>query len=255
MIDIHCHIIPGIDDGPKTIEDSVQMANFAVSEGITTIIATPHHLNGKYENIKKKIIEKINDFNEVLVEEGIPLVILPGQEIRIHGEMVASIEKGDILTINQSNQYVFVELPSNHVPRYTSQLFYDLQLIGLTPILVHPERNSELIETPDILYKLVKNGALTQLTAASILGRFGKKIRKFSIELIEYNLTHFIASDAHNITNRSFHLRDAYETVEKELGSSRRYLLYENADLLVNGSTVYTNPPERIKKKKFLGIF
>ncbi len=255
MIDIHCHILPGIDDGPQTLEEALEMAKFATDGGITTIIATPHHLNGRYENVRNDIFIAVDQLNEALRAAQIPLTVLPGQEIRIHGEMVENIEKGEILTLNNSNQYVFVELPSNHVPRYTNQLLYDMQLIGITPIIVHPERNVEIIETPDLLYNLVQNGALTQVTAASVTGRFGKKIRKFTNELIEHRLAHFIASDAHNLTSRSFHLREAYEMVEKEQGTNMRYFFQENTELLVEGKFVMREQPERIKRKKFFGIF
>lgn len=255
MIDIHCHILPSVDDGPDNFTESIQMAKQAVAEGISTIIATPHHLNGSYENVRSDIFEAVDELNVALQAEQIPLTILPGQETRIHGEMVENIESGEILSLINSNQYVFVELPSSHVPRYTSQLLYDIQLVGLTPIIVHPERNSEMIETPDLLYKLVKNGALTQVTASSITGHFGKKVKKFTNELIKHKLTHFVASDAHNTTSRTFRLQEAMETVEKQFGTSHRYFFQENAELLVRGSHVYTEQPERIVKKKFLGIF
>lgn len=255
MIDIHCHILAGIDDGPKTIEDSLKMAKQAVEEGITTIIATPHHLNGHYENGRIKIFSEVDQLNDVLKAANIPLTILPGQETRIHGEMVDNIMNGEILTLNNSNQYVFVELPSNHVPRYTEQLLYDIQLTGIKPIIVHPERNSEFIERPELLYKLVERGTLTQVTAASVVGLFGKKIRKFSHDLISSNLTHFLASDAHNVTSRSFHLRQGYEMVEKEFGRNTRFMLQENAELLASGKHVIVGPPEPVVRKKFLGIF
>lgn len=255
MIDIHCHILPGIDDGAQTIEDSIAMAKQAVREGITTIIATPHHRNGKYENSSEKVIEQTNLLNERLKQDKINLHILPGQEPRIYGEILQAYKDNDIITLNQTSKYLFLELPSNHVPRYTEQLIYDLQLVGLTPIIVHPERNGEITENSDILYQLVKKGALTQVTAASITGGFGNKIRKFTLQLIEANLTHFVASDAHNITTRSFRLREAYEEIEKKYGTDLVYLFTENAELLVNGQTVFKEVPERVKRKKFLGIF
>jgi protein-tyrosine phosphatase len=106
-----------------------------------------------------------------------------------------------------------------------------------------------------VLYRLVKDGALTQVTASSITGHFGKKVKKFSLELVENNLTHFIASDAHNTTTRASRLRKAYEEVENEFGINQRYLLQENAEYLVNGENVVIEIPERVKKKKFLGLF
>ncbi|SFC52695.1 protein-tyrosine phosphatase [Bacillus sp. OV322] len=255
MIDIHCHILPGIDDGAKTIADSLDMAKVAVQEGITSIIATPHHKNGSYDNTKKDILSKVRELNEVLKNSSVPLTILPGQETRIYGELLEDYDAGDILPLNISSSYLFIELPSGHVPRYTERLLYDVQNKGLTPIIVHPERNRELIQNPDILYQLVKNGALTQVTASSLAGYFGKNITKFSHQLIEANLTHFISSDAHNTTNRSFKLMEALDDVEKQFGVDMVYFFQENAELIVQGQSVYKEIPEKITKKKFLGLF
>lgn len=255
MIDIHCHILYGLDDGSKELSDSLDLAKAAVEEGITKIIATPHHKNNQYENSKSIILEKVNELNEVLQKERIPLTILPGQEPRIYGEILEDYEKGDILTLNNGNRYLFIELPSGHVPRYTEKLLFDIQLQGITPIIVHPERNQELMERPDLLYQFVKNGTLTQVTAASVAGSFGKKIMKFSHQLIDANLTHFVSSDAHNVSTRSFKMIEAFDTIEKKYGLDLVYQYKENAELLVQGANVYKEIPSRIKTKKFLGIF
>jgi protein-tyrosine phosphatase len=255
MIDIHCHIIPNIDDGAKHLTESVEMANQAVKEGITHIIATPHHKNGKYNNTKEEIYKYVTQLNSVLESRQIDLTILPGQETRIYGEILEDYDRGEILTLNNTGKYLFVELPSNHVPRYTQQLLYDIQLQGITPIIVHPERNSEIIENPEILYNLVKKGVCTQVTATSLVGGFGKKIKKFSYELIESNQTHFIASDAHGLKTRNFNMQKAFTLIDNDFGSSMRYYFMENAEYLVNGEGLMIDPPERIKKKKFLGIF
>lgn len=254
MIDLHCHILHGIDDGARDLSESVRMAKKAVEQGIRTIVATPHHLNNRYENPKQSIIDRVRKLNQVLLEEKIDLNVLPGQETRIYGEMVEGYEIGEILPINHT-QYVLVEFSSGHVPRYTEKLFYDLQTKGLIPVIVHPERNQEIIERPELLYQLVKKGALTQVTAASICGDFGKKIKSFSLQLIEANLTHFIASDAHNTSNRTFKMREAFDMVQAKYGNDMVYLFEENAELVIEGSHVYKEVPERIKKKKFFNIF
>lgn len=254
MIDIHCHILPGVDDGPVSIEDSLLMARDAVKEGIKTIIATPHHRNNKYENNKEKILHSVNELNEILNKERIQLKILPGQEVRIYGEILEDFRKGEIMPLANSN-YLFIEFPTSSVPRYTERLFYDLQTEGLTPIIVHPERNKELLENPKILYDLVSNGCLTQITASSIAGYFGKSIKKFSLQLVEHNLTHFVASDAHNIHNRSFKLNEAYEVIEIENGIDYPLMFKENSELILSGDYIHKEIPELIKKRKFLGIF
>jgi protein-tyrosine phosphatase len=251
MIDIHCHILPGVDDGAKSIEDSLLMAGEAAIEGIHTIIATPH-LNSQYNNRKELILTKVGELNQALKDAKIDVTILPGQEPRIYGEILEDFEKDDIQTLNDS-QYIFIEFPSNHVPRYTEKLLFDLQVKGLTPIIVHPERNSELIERPEILFRLVEKGALTQVTAASLCGYFGKKIKSFSMQLIESNLTHFIASDAHNISTRSYKMEEAFNLIDSKFGTDYVYLFQENAELLIEGKNIIKEIPlQIIKKKKFL---
>lgn len=254
MIDIHCHILPGIDDGAATIEDSLAMARAAVKEGITTIIATPHHKNNQFINPKSSIITKVNDLNTVLKQENIPLTILPGQEVRIYGEVLEDYYKEEILTLNHT-KYLFIEFPSSSVPRYAERLLYELQTEGIIPIIVHPERNKELQEKPDLLYQFVKNGALTQVTASSVAGYFGKNVKKFSEQLILNNLTHFVASDAHNVTNRGYKVVEALEVIEKNFGIEYIYLLKENSELILHDKNMMKEIPEPIKKKKFLGIF
>ncbi|MCA1031304.1 tyrosine protein phosphatase [Bacillus timonensis] len=255
MIDIHCHILPGVDDGAKDLNESVEMARLAVKEGITTIIATPHHMNGKFENERNFIFDRVLQLNETLSQQNIPLQILAGQETRIYGEILQDYEEAKILSLNNSGKYLFIELPSGHVPRYTEKLLFDLQLSGLTPIIVHPERNQEIIENPDILYKLVKNGAATQITASSLTGHFGKKIKKFSFQLIESSLTHFIASDAHDIKGRSFKMDEAFTLLKKEFGVEAEFYYKENASLLVDGKAIMKSTPEKVKKRKLLGLF
>ncbi|WP_112182132.1 MULTISPECIES: tyrosine-protein phosphatase [Paraliobacillus] len=255
MIDIHCHILPNIDDGAKHLEDSVAMAKAAVAQGIDTIIATPHHKNGSYNNTKSTILPLVELVNARLEEEEVPLTVLPGQETRIYGEMVEDYDLGKILPLNQTSDYLFVELPSNSVPRFTNQLLFDMQVHDLKPIIVHPERNKAIMEHPNLLFEMVRNGALTQVTAASVAGKFGKKIKSFSLDLIEANLTHFIASDAHNITTRGFRNQEANTVIKDTFGHAMLYYFMENAQYIVENQTVIGQEPERIKKKKFMGLF
>ena len=255
MIDIHSHILPGIDDGAKTEADSMAMAKAAVEEGIHTMIATPHHKNGSFDNIRENILTYTDILNSLFEQENIPLTLLPGQETRINGEMIEALENGELLPLNNS-RYLFVELPDDSVPRYTKQMLFDIQVAGYVPIIVHPERNQELIEHPNKLYDFVRTGTLTQITAGSVLGKFGKNIQKFTHQLIDANLTHFIASDAHNITSRKFWMREAFQEVKDIYGIDTFYTFVENSQLLVDGMNVNRSEPSMVrKKKKFLGLF
>lgn len=255
MIDLHCHILSGVDDGAQSIEDSIEMAKAACKEGIHTIVATPHHQNGVYINPAESVLHQVKQLNDRLKEEDINLTILPGQEIRLYGELLEDYESGYIVTLNRTDKYMLIELPANHVPRYAEKMLYELRVKGITPIIVHPERNAEIIERPEVLYKLVNQGALTQITAGSVTGKFGKKIKKFTLQLMEHHLTHVISSDAHNTTTRSFYLQDAYEVVERTFGSSILYYFKENTYSLISGKMIYREEPEKIKRKKILGLF
>src|SRR5690606_13480244 len=139
-----------------------------------------------------------------------------------------------------------------NVPRFAEQMLFDIQVNGYTPIIVHPERNRQIAENPQILFDFVQRGVLTQITAASLAGKFGKNIQKLSNTLIDHSLTHFIASDAHNTTTRGFVMQEAYKVLKNVHGSEHFYMFMENAQLLVDGQHVHRNEPVPITKRKKL---
>lgn len=255
MIDLHCHILPGLDDGPANEEESLLMARAAVEQGIHTIVATPHHQTTKYMNDKSAILAAVQHLNEVLKQNEIPLTVLPGQELRIYGELLQGYEDHTIQTLNETNKYILLEFPANHVPRYTEKLLYNMQLKGLLPIIAHPERNAEIAEHPSILFNLINKGALAQVTASSLTGDFGKSIKKLSLQFIEHNLVHIVASDAHNVTNRPFKLKNSYEVLQDEFGADMLSLFQEQAYSILAGRPVYKQEPSEIRRKKLFGIF
>lgn len=255
MIDLHCHILHGIDDGAKTIDDSIDMAHAAVKEGITHVLATPHHMVRDWDNEKTKVLKLVKELQEELDSREIPLTIFPGQEVRLYGDIIKDIEQNKILFVDEQKQYLLIEFPSTSIPHYTERLFYELQSTGVTPIVVHPERNRAIQEHPNRLKNIVNKGALAQLTAASYTGGFGKKIQKLSSQLIEANMVHFIASDAHNTTNRSFHMKEAYKKIEKEFGKGKKAEFLLTAKDLINGDTVIAPTPGSLKTKKMFGLF
>ncbi|MFC4409995.1 tyrosine-protein phosphatase [Chungangia koreensis] len=254
MIDVHSHITFGLDDGAKNLNESIEMAKLAVKEGIKTIIATPHHGHPLYSTGKEDVVQTVEILREQLQLRKIPLDILIGQEIRLFEEIDHALLSKNVLSLNDT-EYVLVELPSSHIPKYVERLFYDLLVQGNIPIIAHPERNAEIVENPDKLYRLVKNGALSQVTTAAVAGKLGKKIQKLSLQLIEYDLSHLIASDAHNTTNRSFFWQEALKVIEKKLGSDKLALLETNSVDLISNSPLTKNQPTRIPDRRFMGIF
>lgn len=254
MIDLHCHILPGVDDGPHNPSGFIEMANAAVSEGITHLFATPHHLNGRYENPKGKILNLVSRFNDYLQQNHVPLTLHAGQELRIHREIFQSFRRDEVLTLDNEGNYLLLELPSGEVPAYTHEIVYELLVKGIQPIIVHPERNREFLESPNLLFELVQEGALTQVTSGSIIGQFGKKVKSFSARVIEHQLAHFISTDAHNTISRDFSLLEAYDSIAHSYGIGRTYFFKENAELLLNGQTLQREKPLPIRKRVF-GIF
>lgn len=252
MIDMHGYILPGVDGGTKHMQESIAIAKAAVAQGVDTIIATPKYKDGHYGNFKEEIIEQVTILNQRLEEEGIALTVLPGQEIRIYGDMLTNFETEHLLALNVTTEYVLIELPEDHFPSYTTQLFYDLQIKGFKPIIAHPETNPIILEDPDLLYNLVKKGALTQLASASIVGENSKKEQKFAMQLIASNLAHFISSEVRS--SKKYIFEDAITKITKQFGDQKAIYFTENAVSLINGNEVIADQPLH-RKKKGLGIF
>ncbi|MGO3731993.1 MAG: tyrosine-protein phosphatase [Vagococcus sp.] len=249
FIDIHCHILPGIDDGAKNVEASLEMAREAVSQGISHILCTPHHINGTYINPKKDVIGHVAELQQVLDSEDIPLTLYEGQEVRLSGDLIKRIAENDILFTDLEDTYLLIEFPSMEIPAYAEQALFELITNGYRPIIVHPERNAHVIHNPDVLIPFIKMGCLSQVTCGSYVGQFGKDIQKVSKKLIEQNLAHVIASDAHNTKYRGFYMAEAYAKLEKEFGEEKRQHFEQTVKDVINGDRVKLLPITESKKK------
>ncbi|PZE20483.1 tyrosine-protein phosphatase [Paenibacillus xerothermodurans] len=224
MIDIHCHILPGLDDGAQTLEDALAMAEAAVEQGIHTIIATPHHATRSYDNEADTVRDAIQQLNTSLYLHNIPLNIVPGHEIRVHAKLLDELDSHKLLTLNES-RYIMLELPRDHIPAGINETLYELRLRRLVPVIAHPERHTELLSEPARLPELAEQGVLFQLTAGSVLGHFGKAVQKFSLSLCREGLIHFIGSDAHNAIRSIDQLDAAYDFIDMRIeeGLSNHY--------------------------------
>ena len=178
MVDLHCHLLPGIDDGSKSMAISLRLAKEATENGVTHALLTPHHMNGHYVNHKQDVLARTKEFQEELEKNNIPLTVFPGQEVRINGQLIEALDNDDILFADESGKYMMLEFPDNDVPHYTNQMIFNLQQRGITPVVVHPERNTKIMAEPDLLYQMLEKGCLSQITASSYVGTFGKKSRK-----------------------------------------------------------------------------
>ena len=210
MIDIHNHILVNMDDGPKTKQAMIQLLIQAKEEGITGVIATPHHLNPKFNNSFQNVSLKLAEMRKIPEIKDLGIELFPGQEVRLTEAMINEIEYGSIQGLNKS-RYLLIELPFGDVPDNANRLCHELQSLGYIPIIAHPERNKAIAKNPYLLYELICNGALSQLTASSLLGDFGRSVQKLSLRFMDCHLAHFIASDAHSVEHRPFVLNQLFD--------------------------------------------
>ncbi len=233
FVDIHSHILYGIDDGAVDAATAIEMLRLAAEDGTTHIAATPHFISGYKSNTKVKKI--CGELQQMASDQGINIHIFPGNEVFISPDIPALYDNGDITAINNSS-YLLVEFPAMNIPIYTNNVFYNLQLRELVPIIAHPERNREIAEKPEILQEFVNRGILLQVNSGSITGLYGRKIQKIALKLIKAGLVHFVASDAHTCESRSPKLNSAAKIVEKEFGKDLVEKLFYR-----NGMTVLEN--------------
>lgn len=256
MVDLHCHLLPGIDDGSKSMEVSLRLAREATANGVTHALLTPHHMNGHYVNHKLDVIRQTKEFQEQLKRHDIPLMVFPGQEVRINGNLLKALDQDDILFADTGNRYLMLEFPDDDVPHYTNQMIFDLQQRGIVPVIVHPERNTKMMAQPDLIYQLLEKGCLSQITASSYVGTFGKKVETFSRQLIEAGQGYVFASDAHDLPGRKYEMREAFDKLRHEFGSGLAEQYRQNARSIINGENVSLNNLKTIKKqKKYFWLF
>lgn len=250
MVDLHCHLLPGIDDGSKNMEISLRLAKEATENGVTHALLTPHHMNGRYVNHKQDVIRLTSEFRKQLEAHQIPLTVFPGQEVRINGQLIDALDKDDILFADEDNRYLMLEFPDDDVPNYTNQMIFELQQRGIIPVIVHPERNTKIMARPVLLYRLLEKGCLSQITASSYVGTFGKKVEEFSRELIANGQGYLFASDAHDLPGRKYEMRQAFDKLQHEFGAVLTDRFQQNARLIINGMNVPLNDLNMVKKKK-----
>jgi protein-tyrosine phosphatase len=228
MIDIHSHILPGLDDGARSWEEALKMARLAVEDGIRIMVATPHLFPGRSNdmegvNDKPAIRARIEEFKEKLSQEQIPLEIMPGCDVHLCLRALDLLEEDRIYTINDTRSYILLELPDMSFPPGMEDICFRLQSKGITPVITHPERHFLILEMPDKLKRLLDLGCLAQITASSILGRFGRRIARFTRDLLKKGYVHVVASDAHDTRKRPPVMRRAVEEAARIVGKDRAW--------------------------------
>jgi len=240
MIDIHSHLLAGIDDGSQTIEDSILLAQYAVDNGITHSVITPHIHEGRYNNNIQSIASAFEKLKQALTEQQIPLKIAFAAEVRVGFENIAMIEKGQIpfLGEDETHKYLLLEMPHGHVLPGVTNLIEWLLDKQIIPVIAHPERNKELQKKLHKAEIFKQMGCLFQLTAASIAGKFGETCQLTSQSLLEKGWVNIVATDAHNLQHRPPDLRQSQAPLIEIIGQA------ETDNLLIHN-------PWKIVKSQF----
>jgi protein-tyrosine phosphatase len=222
MIDVHCHILPGLDDGPENIETSLAMAESAIADGITHVVATPHSSNqyffdyARVQALREELQEKISD----------KLILATGCDFHLNPENLDALrEDAPRFCINQRD-YLLVEFNEYSIPPAMDQTLHEIQLLGLRPVITHPERNAILRLQTERLAKWVRLGCFIQVTAGSITGVFGPGAQKDSLRWVANGLVHIVASDAHNTRGRPLKLQPAFDVVCEQFGEDKARALF-----------------------------
>ena len=256
MIDLHSHILHGLDDGPETMDESIQMCWMSYRDGVRTIVATPHTLNGEYQNNRSTILAKVKELSDAIKKSGVKssepgadpstrlpfelspssfdpeiapmtrqpndpmaeLKILPGADVHLSDEIVHQLDEEEVMTVGDGKKFLILELPFHTIPFRAEDILFQLMAKGITPIISHPERNLEITRKPKRYYEMIRMGCFGQVTAMSLAGGFGAKIKGFAEKLLKKRLVHFIASDAHSVDGRPPILSTAVKEAEKIVG-------------------------------------
>ncbi|MGQ0792598.1 MAG: tyrosine-protein phosphatase [Deltaproteobacteria bacterium] len=229
ILDIHCHILPDIDDGPKTWDESLEMAKIAVEGGARAIIATPHWIQGtNWQPGAETVMRKVSELNDRLRENHIPLTIYAGMEVAITDSLSRLAAAGRILTL-AGGRHLLVEIPFTSLPLGIEQILFHLQAEGITPILAHPERSKEIQKNPKRVLDFVESGCLAQITASSFTGYFGEKAFECAVKLAQMGVIHAIASDGHSRRERPPVAGEGLRALEEVVGRDKVLSIIQSA--------------------------
>lgn len=249
LVDIHCHLLPGIDDGAADLDASLAMARMSVEQGVDTIVVTPHQLGAFACNQGDDIRRRTAELQQELDRRAIPLKVLPGADVRIEDHMLAGLVSGDVVSLGDHRKHVLLELPH--------ELYFPLEPVldslkrhGMVGILSHPERNAGLLAQQQLIESLVDYGCLMQVTAGSLVGGMGPACQEMAERMASRGLIHFLSTDAHSPKRRRPRLHDAMVVAEKLVGeeAARRWCS-DNPRAVAEGRAVAPGR-ERIAKPR-----
>ncbi|MFO7898265.1 MAG: CpsB/CapC family capsule biosynthesis tyrosine phosphatase [Planctomycetota bacterium] len=251
MIDIHAHVLPAIDDGPADMDEALELVRAAADDGVTTIVATPHMLDGVYNATRPAIFARLGALKAALDEHGIPMTVLGGADVHAEADLPDRLRAGELVTVADRGKHLMIELPADVMPSDLHRLFFAIQLQGVKPIISHPERNKAIQDDPGEVVPLVEAGCLTQVTAASILGRFGSQAETCAMTLFDCDLVHLVATDMHGVRSRRPRLAAARDRMIGVIGRQETdRIIEQNAAAVVHGRHLQVPDPIPVKPQK-----
>lgn len=247
MIDFHSHIIPNVDDGSKSVEETFELLKEAKEAGFSGVISTSHYIEGYYEtNVNERSIW-IKAISENLSKKQIELDLYLGNEIYITKNVLNLLKSNNIATINNSN-YILFELPMNAKPMNMYDIIYDMLEYGLIPILAHPERYVYVQKEPELIYDLIQKGVLMQSNYGSILGLYGEKAEIIVKKMLENNMVHFLGSDVHKKHTIYPKIKEALNKIENIVGPEKlEELSSSNPKMVLENKKIYIDEAKKIK--------
>ena len=251
MIDLHSHILPGLDDGASDWEQALAMARVAAEDGITDMVCTPHWVPGQYNNTRSLVLERVDEGRQKLAAAGINLRLYPGAELRLDITLPERIKAGELLSINDGGIYALIELPDGSLPSHLDEFFWELELRRIKPLISHVERNAVLRQDISRLFRWVEMGFMTQLTAASLTDGFTEEIRNFATLLLEHRLVHMLVSDSHGLRTRQPKLSEGLAAAGEIVGmEAAERMVSDTPARILRGESVTIPEPIPIRKKK-----
>lgn len=224
MIDLHCHLLSGIDDGAADLDESLEMARLSVAGGVNVVACTPHFFPGVYNNSGSDVRFRIADLQSQLDNAGIDCRLVTGGDLHIAPDLLAKLKSGEALSLNDG-RYVLVEPPHHVLPPNIEGLFFNLLSAGYVPILTHPERMSWIEREYELMFRLVRSGVWMQITAASLLGDFGSRAKSWALRMLREGLVHIVASDAHGAVRRPPRMGEAFNALIPLVGEEEAFNL------------------------------
>lgn len=231
MIDLHCHLLPGIDDGPEDMHTALEMARTAQANGITHMVCTPHIHPGRYDNSAASIRSACQQFAAAIAEAGIKIRVSYAAEVRFGSELMSMISDGSIPFVGRwkGRRVMLLEFPHSGIPFAAEQMTRWLLSRGVMPMIVHPERNKGFMQQPARLRPFIQQGCLLQVTAGSVAGAFGEPAQELALDLIKQGVVTILASDAHNLVHRPPDMQPGFEGAKRILGDrTARRLVFDN---------------------------